>query len=164
MNPLELIQQKRQHLVRLANQQGAAGEAYALSTMTSWVARPKGIALKNLLQALREKGIEVKGSSFDFIEISDGVTVNFSDPTSIRAAIENMIFIELKTSNQARVKPGFTGFFFALSESEITAAELLGNRHKVVLYNNLTQETFVTSVGALLSRAKSSTWQLSIQL
>ena len=75
-----------------------------------------------------------------------------------------MCFVEIKSANQARVKPGFSGFFFALTESEIVAAEALGKRHLVALYNKLTGELCLTSVPEILARAKSSNWQLSVQL
>jgi len=75
-----------------------------------------------------------------------------------------MTFIEIKTANQGRVRADFSGYFFAFTEGEIEAAEALGNRHKVMLNNNLTGETLLSSVPELLVRARSTTWQLSIQL
>ena len=67
-------------------------------------------------------------------------------------------------ANQTRVQPGFKGFFFALTESEIAAAERLGSRHRVALFNNSTGELLITSVPEIISRAKSMNWQLSVQL
>jgi len=75
-----------------------------------------------------------------------------------------MCFIEIKSANQSRVKPGFNGFFFALTESEISAADQLKERHRVALYNKVTGEVLLTSVTEILARAKSSTWQVSVQL
>jgi diketogulonate reductase-like aldo/keto reductase len=75
-----------------------------------------------------------------------------------------MIFIEIKTSNQPRVKAGFEGFFFALTESEIAAADQLGQRHKVSLFNRLSGELPITSVSEILDRSKSLNWQVSVQL
>ena len=164
MKPIEVIEAKRKHLARLANQQGAAGETQALNDMANWAARPRGKGLKVLLAALRETGIEIKPSSFDAIEMPHAKAIDFTDAEEVRQLLPDMIFIEIKTANQSRVKPDFSGFFFALTESEIGAAEALGNRHRVLLRNNLTGETQMTSVPEIISRAKSSSWQLSVQL
>ena len=164
MNPVELIQSKRAHLTRLANQHGAEGESSALLDMEHWVPRPRGTGLKTLLDVLRASGISIKGSSFDAIALPPGQIVDFDDVEQVRRLLPEMVFIEIKTANQPRVKPGFCGFFFALTEGEILAAEALGSRHRVALYNKLTRELLVTSVAVILARTRSSTWQLSVQL
>ncbi|TGE28148.1 hypothetical protein [Hymenobacter metallicola] len=164
MKPLDVINAKRVHLARLANQQGAAGEIQALNNMSNWMPRPRGKELKTLLAALRDTGISIKASSFDAIELPYAVQVDFTDEEAVRKVLPQMIFIEVKTANQARVKADFSGFFFALTESEIAAADALGSRHRVALRNNLTGETYMTSVPEIISRAKSSSWQLSVQL
>jgi hypothetical protein len=164
MTPLELIQSKRAHVARLANQRGAAGEQASIEDMEHWVARPSGAALKILLEELRALGKEIKRSSFDALHIPNNSELNFLDPEAVRLALPTIDFIEIKTANQARVKPGFSGFFFALTESEIAASEALGPRHRVALYNKATSELQLTSVPEILARAKSSTWQLSVQL
>ena len=161
---IEIIQAKHAHLERFANQSGAAGEAIALLEMEHWIQRPKGAQLKVLLAALGEIGIAIKGSSFDAIALPRSTQVDFSNGTEVRAALPSMCFVEIKTASQSRVKPGFAGFFFALTESEIVAAEQLGLRHRVALYNKLTGELLLTSVSEILTRKKSSTWQLSVQL
>ena len=164
MKPIELVYAKRAHVARFANRSGAEGEAAALSEMEHWVQRPKGVELRHLLAALRETGIDIKGSSFDAISLPGGVTVNFTDVAQVRTVLPRMCFIEIKTASQSRVKPGFSGFFFALTEGEMIAAELLGERHRVALYNKLTGELLLTSVPDILSRSKSFNWQLSVQL
>jgi hypothetical protein len=164
MNPLELIQAKRRHLARLANQQGAAGELRALEATDNWLPRPRGKGLKILLTALRETGVDIKASSFDAIELPQAEPLDFLNEAAVRAALPSMVFVEIKTANQARVKPDFSGFFFALTESEIAAADALGARHRVVLVNNITGAWLSTSVPDILARARSSSWQLSVQL
>lgn len=164
MNPIEVIEAKRQHLARLANQRGASGELSALAEMENWVPRPRGIGLKVLLAALGETGVVIKGSSFDAIAFPVTESINFTDLASVRAALPKMTFIEIKTANQERVRPGFTGFFFALTEGEIAASEALGSRHRVALYNKLSGELLLTSVPEILTRTKSTNWQLSVQL
>jgi hypothetical protein len=162
LNPVEVIAAKRAHLARLANQSGAAGELEARLAMEDWVARPKGTGLRVLLDALSETGISIKASSFDALAVPQ--TIDFTDSALVRALLPQITFIEIKTANQARVQSGFGGFFFALTESEITAAELLGPRHRVALFNKRTGELLMSSVPEIISRTRSMTWQLSVQL
>jgi len=161
---IEIVQAKRAHIERFANQSGAAGEISALSDMEHWIQRPRGIELKTLLSALHETGINIKGTSFDAISLPQSMKVDFTNLAEVLAALPSMQFVEIKSANQPRVKPGFAGFFFALTESEIAAAEALGQRHCVALYNKVTGELLLTSVQEILKRTKSSTWQLSVQL
>ena len=158
----EIIAAKKIHLDRLSNQQGASGEMALIDAVDGWVPRPKGHELEHLLSELKKIGISIKWSSFDAIHLLR--KVNFDSPEDIRIQIHHMVFIEIKTANQARVRPGFGGFFFAITESEIEAADQLKERHRVVLYNKRTGELLVTSVPELISRAKSTNWQVSIQL
>lgn len=162
MTPLELIAAKRAHIARLANQGGACGEQDSIALMTNWIARPKSVELRLLLDELKQTGVVIKASSFDAISLSG--FVDFRDPLSVRKNLDAMTFIEIKTANQDRVKPTFKGFFFALTESEIAAAEALGKRHRVALFNKKTGEILMTSVPEILSRTTSMTWQLSVQL
>ncbi|MDN7631677.1 hypothetical protein [Burkholderia cenocepacia] len=164
MNPLEVIEAKRKHLARMANQSGASGELRAVAEMDNWVPRPKGKGLKTLLAALAETGVVIKATSFDAIALPENERVNFEDLGAVSAALSKMTFIEIKTANQERVRPGFTGFFFALTEGEIAASEALRERHCVALYNKLSNELLVTSVPEILARAKSMNWQVSVQL
>lgn len=160
----EIIDLKRRHALRLANQNGAAGEVHVLAQMPSYVPRPKGKQLANLISALAETGINIRKASFDAISIPDGCSVDFSEMDSIRQLLPAMTFIEIKTANQARVKPDFSGFFFAFTEGELLAAELLGERHKVFLVNKTTGTVMLTSVPEILARSKSLNWQVSVQL
>ncbi|WP_394652431.1 hypothetical protein [uncultured Sphingomonas sp.] len=162
MNAIEVIRAKRAHLSRLANEGGAAGEIEAVSRVEQWIPRPKGAALSLLLQELSAVGVRIRRSSFD--AISTPKPVDFGCRESVRAALPEMTFIEVKSSNQSRVKPGFEGFFFALTESEIAAADQLGARHKVALFNRLTGELQLTNIPDIIARSRSMTWQLSIQL
>ncbi len=162
--PLDLINMKRQHVKRLANQKGAAGEATLLAANVHFVARPKGRALDILMAALGESGVIVKRSSFDAIALPVGRVVDFTDAAAVKAGLPDMMFVEIKTANQARVRPDFSGFFFALTEGELAAAEALGSRHRVMLLNKATGTTLLTSVPEILARARSTNWQVSVQL
>lgn len=151
-------------MARYANQNGSNGELITIESNDNWIPRPKGNELKLLLSALEETGISIKRSSFDALSIPKGVTVDFNDLESIKGSLSQIVFIEIKSANQDRVKEDFTGFFFALTENEIKAAEALGNRHQVALFNKKTSEILMTTVSEIINRAKSSTWQVSVQL
>lgn len=161
---VDLVNFRRQHLIRLANQNGAAGEASVLADSTGYLPRPKGQAAKNLLAALRETGIVIKLTSFDAIALPHGSIIDFLNVDSIRENLGKMTFIEIKTANQARVREDFSGFFFAFTEGEILASEALGERHKVLLVNKATGVVLLTSVPEILARSKSMNWQVSVQL
>jgi len=80
-------------------------------------------------------------------------------------AVKNLKFIELKSCNQKRVAtPDFKGYFFAITENEMKAAQLLGDRHMVVLHNKKTGDKLVPSVYELINRASNKNWQMSITL
>lgn len=119
---------------------------------------------KNLLAALKEAGHNIRLSSFDAIALPPGLSVDLADMQSLRQRLPDMVFIEIKTANQARVKEDFSGFFFAFTEGELLAAEILGNRHKVLLVNKATGGMLLTSVAEILARSKSQNWQVSVQL
>lgn len=160
----ELVHLRRSHLLRLANQNGAAGEAAIVTDQSGYIPRPKGLQAKNLLAVLREAGLNIKLSSFDAIALPHGQAVDLADTASIRDHLHEMVFIEIKTANQARVKDDFSGFFFAFTEGELLAAEALGERHKVLLVNRGTGGMLLTSVAEILARSKSLNWQVSVQL
>lgn len=164
MTPLELVKSRREHIARLANRRGADGEQIALEDMPHWIPRPVGVGLKVLLDELRVAGKVIKSTSFDAIHIPGITSIDFSQVLTVRAALPTMTFIEIKSASQSRVKPGFAGFFFALTEGEIAAAEVLGPKHRVALYNKLTGELQLTSVQEIITRARSSNWQVSVQL
>lgn len=162
MTPLEVIAAKREHLARLANTAGAAGEQQAIHSAESWVPRPRGAALRMLLEELAASGIVIKPSSFDALALP--VPLDLTDREQVRNHLDTITFVEIKTANQPRVQPGFGGFFFALTESEIAAADQLGDRHRVALFNKNSGELLLTSVAEILARTKSMNWQVSVQL
>ena len=160
----ELLEIKREHLKRLANQRGAAGENFVLSNNTHLIPRPTGRALEAILSVLAETGIRIKKTSFDAIAVPENEIIDFFDPVALREMVKKITFVEIKTANQTRTRPDFSGFFFALTEGEIKAAEALGDRHRVMLVNRITGATLLTSVPELLTRARSTNWQVSVQL
>lgn len=164
LSPIEMLRLRKAHADRLASSSGAAGESRSAELVDTWIPRPKGQAMKNLLASLAYAGITIAATSFDLIELPAGADLDFASEESIRRWLPMMTFIEIKTANQERVKPDFGGFFFALTEKEIQAYEALGSRHCVVLFNATTEQMRRTSVPEILSRARSTTWQVSVQL
>jgi hypothetical protein len=164
MNFIDFINSKNQHLPRLSNESGAAGEIAVVSFSANWVPRPKGKELQVLLQELERAGTPIKRSSFDAIYLPDTVSVDFFSDQWVRKVLPDMVFVEIKTTKKVNVKPNFVGFFFAITANEIEAAEILGARHRVILYNHITGEKKLTSIPEIVTNAKSKTWQVSIQL
>ncbi|MBB1489489.1 hypothetical protein [Oceanospirillum sediminis] len=164
MKPQEVIDLKRKHLLRFANENGANGELELIKSNDDWIPRPKGQQLRNLLLALENSGVFIKRSSFDALSIPKNIEIDFDDTVLLEELLPDITFIEIKTANQERVKEDFSGFFFALTENEISAAEQLGDRHKVAMFNKRTSQIVITSVADIISRSKSMTWQVSVQL
>lgn len=160
----DLLEARRSHLARLAASNGASGETSVLSVSENWIPRPKGQQSKNLRAALEESGIRIKPTAFDMISLPGGRTANFDSIEDLREVLPDMIFVEVKTATQDRVKAGFANFFFAFTENEISAAAQLGARYKVALYNSRTKELVIASLPDIMARAGSTTWQVSIQL
>ena len=160
---MNIIKNKKIHKARFSNKNGSNSEQILIEK-NNWLPRPKGKDLKLLLKLLSKSGAKIKPSSFDAIYYPKKRKINFNDESSLQAILEELIFIEIKSANQDRVKDDFTGYFFAITENEINAAKKLGDRHKVVLYNRKTEKLHLTSVSELIARAKSKSWQLSIQL
>jgi len=163
---LKLIESKKAHIARYSVENGILGERSLLDSEVLWIKRPKGKEMKNLLTALKQfENIEIKASSFDFISIPENINVDFMDISSLSAILKSITFIELKTCNQKRVTtPDFKNFFFAITENEIIASELLGDRHKVVLHNKITGHKLITTIPEIINRSNSKNWQLSVSL
>jgi len=99
---------KREHLQRLASAKSAAGEVAVVQANAQWIRRPKGAGLQAILLALRARGISIKPSSFDAIVVPALLEVDFSNQASVSAALPHLLFVEIKTANQLRVKSGFS--------------------------------------------------------
>jgi hypothetical protein len=149
--PLDLINLKREHVKWLANQKGAAGELEVLAANVHYVARPKGAALNILMAALRERGAVMKRSSFDAIALPEGRVVDFADPAAVATSLSDMVFVEIKTANQKRLR---------------TPSIPPPSAQKRIVRNpgEQTGTMLLTSVPEILARACSTNWQVSVQL
>lgn len=166
MDLLELIKLKNMHISRFSSENGKLGERSMLGSQVSWIQRPKGKEMRNLLAVLKQvEGIEIKGTSFDFICSPSDKTVDFNDINLLSDIIHSLTFIELKTCNQTKVTTSdFKNFFFAITENEMKSAQLLGDRYKVFLYHGITGALLETTVQEIIERASSKNWQLSVSL
>lgn len=161
---MDILQLRKEHASRLSNASGAAGEIQAISSNAHWIERPKGEQLTILLTELKKQGIDIKRTSFDAISLPTDVTIDFDDEESVGRTTSAMTFIEIKTTNKESVKDDFSGYFFAFTEGELSAAEQLKERHQVALVNRRTGNILMSSVPQLLERARSMNWQVSVQL
>ena len=152
----------------LSTTTGASGERKIASGNSRRVPRPSGTALTHLLEVMANLGYPgIPPTGFDAVELPQEACeegFSFSSPELVLKWSEHFIFVEIKTCTQERVDEGFGRFLFSFPEVEIRAAEILGERHIVLLYNQLTGQTLRTCIPELLGRASSKVWQLTVQL
>ena len=163
MRHIDELEGKRKKLSKAATTRGSEGEQGAMMLFKNLIDRPKGKDMKNLLQALSQLGLNIKPTSFDKID-SGGIEINFSDVNHLVKILSQITFIEVKSTDRKSIPEDFSGYFFALTENEIDASIILGDRYKVLLINKVTGYSKWTTVKALLERAKSKTWQVSLNL
>jgi len=61
VNLLELIESKKAHIARFSSENGISGERDVLESELSWIKRPTGEEMNNLLAILKQvEGIEIK--------------------------------------------------------------------------------------------------------
>lgn len=148
----------------MSNQTGSSGEQALIASIDALIPRPRGAALRLLLDELAQVGISIAGTSFDAILLPDDAEIEVTDVDSVRRHLPEMTFAEIKSTNKTSVREDFSGFFFSLTEKEIDAARQLGERHIVLLQNMITGALVQTRVGEIAARSRSTTWQVSVQL
>lgn len=147
---------------------GARGERRLVQGHPHRKQRPTGTGLANLLDAMEALGFpDIPSTGFDAIEIpeeayNEGFT--FESRRMVAKWCDHFIFLEIKTCTQERVDGGFGRFLFTIPESEIRAAEILGDRHVVLLHNENTGQVKRTSIPELLENASTKVWTLAVQL
>ena len=145
---------------------GALGERTL--TQGTRLPRPKGFELRNLLRAMDDLGYpDIPSTGFDAVDIpqeAHEAGFTFASERMVLEWCEHFRFVEIKTCTQERVDDGFGRFMFSFPAAEILAAEILGDRYLVVLYNSLTGQIREASIPELLSQTSSQAWQLTVQL
>ena len=163
MRQIDELEEKRVKLSKAATTRGAEGEKDAMILFENLIDRPKGKDMKNLLDALTQLDLNIKSTSFDKID-SGGVNIDFSDVNHLVQILPRLTFVEVKSTDRASIPEDFSGYFFAITENEIDASIILGEQYRVLLINKVTGYKKWTTVQALLERAKSKTWQVSLNL
>lgn len=95
---------------------------------------------KNLALAYLERGIELKKRGFDCVELKWLAALN--DLEKLRSVLDSICLFEVKASGakrRASVSPGFVGFGFTLTGSELSNARALGRNFRFLLVNSQTQ-------------------------
>ncbi len=145
-----------------SNETGAKGEKLLISLM-GWVPRPKGEDLSNLLAVLADQGVRIKRTSFDAIELPEGVELNFADRAMLARWLPDMTFREIKSASQDRAGATFGSFLFTLSEHEIEAARQLGSQYVFTFFNLNTHLRRDMTLAEITREAQSVTRQVTIQ-
>lgn len=142
---------------------GTRGKARVMEMEGLWP-RPLGKSMANLLWALKQMGKSIKGTSFDCLHIEKGVRVDFRDPESIRANLDRIRFVELKTSSRPDLAPDFARYFCSVTQAELDAGRILGERYMVLVYNLVTDSRMWLTMAELMAKAKTVTPSYAIRL
>lgn len=69
--------------------------------------------------------------------MTNGVTINFSELSSVEENLAHIVLYEVKSTNQAKYGADFAGYFFSLSTAELLVAQSLGNQFRFVFVNTV---------------------------
>lgn len=160
---------KKPHQNRSSTTSGIAGEKELLEKHPDWVSRPTGQGMKNLLCALSEElNINIKGTSFDFLsreKLDKNTKLNFKSIEDLKEIVRLLVFVEVKTTKRDNIKsPDFKGYFFGITENEISAANQLGDSYVFYLYHRKKHWLLKTSLQEILNRATSLNRTISVNL
>ncbi len=121
---------------------------------------PTGKQRQNLLVAFAKRGKVVYGRAFDVVKLS--APVDLADPAEVERYLERIKVFEVK-STRKRLRPDFSGYFFALTAAEVLVAQSLKEQFGFVLVNTGTREHLEMSLSGIFARAKGiyPTWSIS---
>jgi hypothetical protein len=114
---------------------------------------------QNLLVAFAKKGKVVYGKAFDVVKLSGDVDLN--DLAEVEKHLGLVSVYEIK-STRKKLRPDFSGYFFALTAAEVLVAQSLKKQFGFVLVNTGTREHLEISLSAIFARAKGiyPTWSI----
>jgi hypothetical protein len=114
---------------------------------------------QNLLVAFAKRGKVVYGKAFDVVKTS--ASVDLDDLAEVEASLDEITVFEIKSSRK-KLRPDFSGFFFALTGAEVLVAQSLRKQFKFVLVNTGTGDHIEISLSGIFSRAKGiyPTWSI----
>src|ERR1041385_9109578 len=121
---------------------------------------PTGRQRQNLLVAFAKKGKVVYGKAFDVVKLSG--TVDLDDLTEVEKRLGLVTVYEIKSSRK-KLRPDFSGYFFAPTAAEVLVAQSLKKQFGFVLVNTRTSEHLEMSLSGIFARAKGiyPTWSIS---
>ena len=121
---------------------------------------PTGKQRQNLLVAFAKKGKVVYGKAFDVVKLYG--PVNMDDLAEVEKHLEQITVFEIK-STRKKMRPDFSGYFFALTAAEVLVAQSLKKQFGFVLVNIGTREYLEISLSEIFARAKGiyPTWSIS---
>ncbi|PYI87022.1 MAG: hypothetical protein DME26_07635 [Verrucomicrobia bacterium] len=120
---------------------------------------PTGRQRQNLLVAFAKKGKVVYGKAFDVVKLSGSLDLN--DLAEVEKNLEDIKVFEVK-STRKKLRPDFSGYFFALTAAEVLVAQSLKKQFGFVLVNIGTGEHLEMSLSEIFARAKGiyPTWSI----
>ena len=142
-----------------------SGQKTAKAAAAILVAKKAGFIIptprqrQNLLVAFAKTGKVVYGKAFDVVKLSG--TVDLDDLTQVEKQLGLVTVYEIKSSRK-KLRPDFSGYFFALTAAEVLVAQSLKKQFGFVLVNTGTREHLEMSLSEIFARAKGiyPTWSI----
>jgi len=142
-----------------SGQKTAKAAAAILVAKTAGFIIPTGKQRQNLLVAFAKRGKVVYGRAFDVVKLSS--PVDLDNLAEVEKHLEQIRVFEVKSTRE-RLRPDFSGYFFALTAAEVLVAQSLKKQFGFVLVNTGTGEHLEMSLTEIFSRAKGiyPTWSI----
>lgn len=103
----------------------------------------------------------VYGKAFDIVKCPEHVDLNDAD--SILRNLNEVVVLEIKSTNKKSVKPDFRGYFFAITAAELLVAQNLGERYRFIFVNTITRKHLELTLREIFARSRGiyPTWSIS---
>jgi hypothetical protein len=123
-----------------------------------WV--PTARQKQNLAVAFAKRGMVVYGKAFDIVRTSG--SVNLDDLAEVEQHLGKITIFEIK-STRKKLKPDFSGYFFALTAAEVLVAQSLKKNFKFLFVNTTTGDFLELDLVGIFARARGiyPTWSIS---
>lgn len=121
---------------------------------------PTALQKQNLLMAFARTGKAIYGKAFDVVRMSKAIDLDSLE--AVESNLSDICLCEIK-STRKKIKPDFSGYFFALTAGEVLVAQSLKEQFRFVLVNTLTGDFAEFSLPGIFARAKGiyPTWSIS---
>jgi hypothetical protein len=104
-----------------------------LLNMTGGYIEPSPAQRTNLMVAFAMGGIPLFGAAYDLVRCASDIDLNDRDKVIARRA--EITLIEVKSTNQAKVKEDLKGYFFNVTGAEFLVAQSLGDQYRFAFVN-----------------------------